>query len=212
LNVVYLVRHGENPANITREFSHRRVDYPLTERGVAQARQTAAYFRDQAIDAIYSSPLRRAQQTADIIATALHLPVTILEDFRETNVGTLEDQPPTAAAWEQHDSVLASWSSGQREVAFPGGEDYHSLLARMRAGMATVLAGRDGARVVIVGHGGIFSATILDLCANAAEFVWFGQNWPNCGISVLELHPGDELASTPRARLRGWLDATHLSA
>ncbi|MFI5274252.1 MAG: histidine phosphatase family protein [Ktedonobacterales bacterium] len=210
MNTVYLVRHGENPANITREFSHRRVDYPLTTRGVAQARQTAAYLREQPITAVYSSPLRRAQQTADIIAAALHLPVTVLEAFRETNVGVLEDQPPTPAAWEFHDGILAGWSAGRRDLAFPGGEDYHTLLARMRAGLAAVLRGRDGAHALIVGHGGIFSATISDLCANARNFAWFGQNWPNCGISVLELAPGDELAPTPRGHLRRWLDAAHL--
>jgi probable phosphoglycerate mutase len=188
------------------------VDYPLTARGVAQARQTAAYFREQPITAVYSSPLRRAQQTANIIAAELRLPVTVLEDFRETNVGLLEDQPPTDDAWRRHDQILADWYAGKHDVAFPGGEDYHTLLARMRAGLRAALRGRDGARVLIAGHGGIFSATIYDLCVNAADFAWFGQNWPNCGISEFELAPGDELSCTSRAHLRRWLDATHLRA
>lgn len=210
MNVVYLVRHGENPANITREFSHRRVDYPLTARGEAQARRTGEYFRDKAIDAIYSSPLRRARQTAEIIAAALCAPVTVLEEFRETNVGVLEDHPPTDESWRRHDAVLAGWNEGRYDLAFPGGEDYHTLLARMRAGMRTVLRGRDGARIVIVGHGGIFGATIRDLCADGVELADFGQPWPNCGISALELESGDELAAVPCGRLRCWLDAAHL--
>ncbi len=43
---IYLVRHGENVANLTKEFSHRKVDHSLTPKGRLQAKQTAAYFKD----------------------------------------------------------------------------------------------------------------------------------------------------------------------
>src|SRR5437588_12038201 len=94
-NKVYLVRHGENPANLTREFSHRRVDYSLTPRGIEQARQTAEFFRKGRVDELYSSPLKRALETAQIIAGAVDRPITVVEEFRELNVGRLEDEPPT---------------------------------------------------------------------------------------------------------------------
>src|SRR6478672_925857 len=96
---VYIVRHGENPANINREFSYRLVDYSLTPKGVRQAEDTARFFRDKQIDAIYSSPLKRAVETAEIIAAPLGLPVALIEEFREINVGTLEEQPPTDENW-----------------------------------------------------------------------------------------------------------------
>ena len=67
LNRLYLVRHGENMANLTKEFSYRHVDYSLTPKGVLQAQQTAAYFTDKHIHEIYTSPLKRAVETADII-------------------------------------------------------------------------------------------------------------------------------------------------
>ena len=83
VNTLYLVRHGENLANLTREFSYRKVDYPLTERGVRQAEQTAAHFASlgarpggRPIDAIFSSPLKRALQTAEIIGAATGHAVT----------------------------------------------------------------------------------------------------------------------------------------
>ena len=72
MTVLFLVRHGENVANITKEFSHRLVDYDLTDKGRLQASQTADYFRslskNVSIDAMYSSPLKRAMQTADIVS------------------------------------------------------------------------------------------------------------------------------------------------
>lgn len=40
MNIIYLVRHGENKANLTKEFSYKKVDYPLTPKGVIQAQQT----------------------------------------------------------------------------------------------------------------------------------------------------------------------------
>ncbi len=94
-NTIYLVRHAENTANLTKEFSHRLVDYSLTPKGILQAQQTAEYFTDKNIDEIYSSPLKRARETADIIAQKLHLPVGVVEQFREVNVGSLEGRPPT---------------------------------------------------------------------------------------------------------------------
>src|SRR5512145_1505714 len=108
-NHVYWVRHGENLANITKEFSSRHVDYSLTPKGVLQAQQTGAYFKDKSIDALYSSPLKRAAETAAIIGAAIGLPVTVIEGFREIDVGELEREPPTAENWAFHDRVFRAW-------------------------------------------------------------------------------------------------------
>src|SRR5438105_194796 len=150
-NTLYLVRHGENPANLKREFSYRKVDYPLTERGVQQAEQTAAYFAalpdGRPIDVIFSSPLKRALQTAEIIGAATGHTVSVIEEFREINCGDYDGAPPTQAMWDHHDQILARWRDGDHDVRFPGGEDYHTLLARVRVGLAQVVAGRAGQRI-----------------------------------------------------------------
>lgn len=65
-NTVYLIRHGENPANLTHDFSYKQVDFSLTAKGILQAEQTADYFKSQAPDEIYASPLKRARETAEI--------------------------------------------------------------------------------------------------------------------------------------------------
>src|SRR4051812_45611032 len=96
---LYLVRHGENLANLTKEFSYKLVVHSLTDKGVLQAGQTALYFMGKQIDAIYSSPLKRAAETAQIIAAELGLPITTMENFREVNVGDLERYPPTEENW-----------------------------------------------------------------------------------------------------------------
>ncbi|MGE3908829.1 MAG: histidine phosphatase family protein, partial [Chloroflexota bacterium] len=125
MNTLFLVRHGENPANINREFSYKIVDYSLTERGVRQAHQTAAYFSNGtvSVDAIFSSPLKRALETAEIIGAATGHSVTVIEEFREIDCGEFDGAPPTDALWREHDEILAAWRAGNHDVRFPGGED-----------------------------------------------------------------------------------------
>lgn len=192
MNHLYLVRHGENLANLTLEFSHRKVDYSLTPKGRLQARQTAEYFHDKGIQAIYTSPLKRASETAQIIGEAVGLPVEVVEHFREVNVGELEGQKPTRALWAQHDTVVNAWNNGHPEACFPGGEDYPTLLNRIRAGLDEVLTGKDNQNLIIVGHGGMFTFTLRDLCQGMDDISRLDIGMPNCSITELlaSLHEG----------------------
>jgi probable phosphoglycerate mutase len=219
-NTLFLVRHGENPANLTREFSYKKVDYPLTDLGVRQAEQTAAYFAGlangaggQGIDAIFSSPLKRALQTAEIIGASTGHPVTVVEEFREINCGDLDGTPPTDALWEQHDQILRAWRDGDLDARFPGGENYHMLLARVRAGLAQAVAGRDGQNIVIVAHGGIVGASLRDVCQDVdQQIIWTVPN-RNCAVTEVELHAPSPDADIAAARgvLKRWADCGHLS-
>ncbi len=182
-NTIYLVRHGENPANITYEFTYKKVDYSLTLKGILQAQQTSEYFIGRDIHEIYASPLKRAKETAEIIAQPLHLPVTIMEQFREINVGDLEEMPPTKENWKIHDRIVEAWFEGKHNVPFPGGEDYNSLLSRLRNGLLMVTANKTGKHIVIVGHAGIFTRTIQDICPDVdIQKVLRNPNY-NCSIT-----------------------------
>jgi broad specificity phosphatase PhoE len=209
VNTIFLVRHGENPANLTREFSHRRVDYPLTDKGVLQARQTAAYLRDVGLDALYCSPLKRAAQTAAVLGEALGLPATVLEGLRELNVGRLEDKPPTDENWSLHDRVLEQWRAGLHAVAFPGGEDYATARARMRAALRAALAGREGQRIVLVGHGGIFAVTLTDICPGVAPDDPAYRHSHNCSITEIRMERSE--TGEPIGELVRFADCSHLS-
>lgn len=205
---IYLVRHGENPANLTREFSHRNVDYSLTPKGIRQAQQAAAYFRTLLIDQIFSSPLKRARETAAIISVALELPVTIIESFREINVGTLEGQEPTDELWAFHDDIFRNWFTGRRETAFPEGEDHYTLTKRMHEGLLEVIGDNPHSRSIVVAHGGIFIATIKELCPDCDLAAIARQRIRNCAIAELDAEVRD---GTIYATLIRWGDATHLS-
>lgn len=214
VTTLFLVRHGENLANLTNEFSHRMVDYPLTDKGVLQAQQTADHLVSQGITHVFCSPLKRALQSAQIIGERAGLAVTCIEAFREVNVGILEGQPPTVELWQQHDAVVHAWREGRPGERFPGGENYHELLARARCGVRTVLrtsAGPPGAaapRIVIVAHGGILSFTLFDLFPGIDPHAVAGKPIPNCSITELEVEPHND---GWRTRLVTFGDHAHLS-
>jgi len=205
---LYLVRHGQSVANVTWEFSYKRVDPPLTDLGVQQARITAEHLRSLPVDALYASPMLRAVQTAEIFGAALGLAYEIVEELREVNVGELEDRAPTREAWAIHTQIHHDWASGKLDAAFPGGEDYHGLSGRALRAFAQIVAARPGRSSVVVAHGAIFTAAVDALCPNVsmAEIVRLPNG--NCGITTVDvLTDGVTLTGTMPD---GWSRRTHL--
>lgn len=209
MNTFFFIRHGENWANITQEFSYQRVDYSLTTRGRHQAQRTADYLLDKGIDEIYCSPLKRAAETASIIASALQLPVTPLEQFREINVGILEDQPPSIENWNLHDDIVTAWHRGKTSIAFPGGENYIQLLQRMQTGLCTISQGKNEKKIVIVAHAGILSTTIQDLCSHIINDQMVNTPVENCSITQVEI---EIYQNIPKGKLIMWANTTHLAS
>ncbi len=187
MNRLYFVRHGENRANLTKEFSSRRVDYSLTSKGVLQARQTAEWFRHKQIDAIYASPLKRARETAEILAAPFNLPVVVLDGLREVDVGDLELEPPTLENWSRHNQIFVGWLKGQPELSFPGGEDYFALWNRMRGAVEEMMSLGEGKNIIAVSHGGILAATLQNLCPGIDRRRLFDQENHNCAITEIIL-------------------------
>jgi broad specificity phosphatase PhoE len=204
---VWYIRHGENPANLTGELSCRAVDYPLTERGVAQARELAerlsraptarlpAPWPPPATCAppdyaspIYASPLRRAAQTAQIVADRLGLPVSTLEGLRELEVGDLEGRRDEQA-WTTFLDVAYGWQAGDHDRAFPGGEDFHQVIARLRAALKAALDDHPpGSQVLMIAHDGLIRAAIPALCPGTPPPA---TGLPKCGMAQLAIRPAE---------------------
>lgn len=208
MNTVYLVRHGEAESNLTHEFSYRKVDLPLTSKGRQQALQTAKAFTPQSIDEIYCSPLNRTRQTAEAIAKACGLPVTVVENFREVNVGDLEGMPDLDEAWHINFNIWNRWSQGDYSARYPGGEDWHTLFSRTVEGLCRVLDGKQDHRIVVVAHGGIITATLARLVNNLDEFALFRLPNHNCSITEARLGLSD---GQIYGEMICWSDIRHLS-
>ncbi len=207
LNRLYLVRHGENWANIDDVFSCRKIDRSLTPKGILQAQQTAAFFQDKQIRQIYTSPLKRAVETAEIIAAETKAPVQVIDQFREVDVGALEGKPINPTNLAIFESILVAWQDGQPDIAFPQGENYLAVWARMQLALERILAGKSGCNIVVVGHLALFKATARDLCSNLTVDLIRDQTYHNCAVSeiLVKLQNGQ-----PAGELISWGTDAHL--
>ncbi len=141
----WFLRHGETDWN-RENRTQGSTDVPLNDAGIAQARQAATLVRGHGIAAIVCSPLGRARQTADIVGTALGLPVEVHADLREASFGVHEGE--TMGAW------FAAWVEGR--VAPEGGESFSTVRTRVVAALNAVLAAPN--LTLVVAHGGMFRA------------------------------------------------------
>ncbi|MEB2314307.1 MAG: histidine phosphatase family protein [Sorangiineae bacterium] len=153
-----LVRHGESEGNRQGRMQGH-LDFPLSPRGEEQARHLAAWLEVQNVEwsAAYSSPLRRASETAAIIAAVTgRAPATPLEELREIGAGSLEGMSREDMT-AKNPAFLDRGLAGLGDFAEFGGESYDDVQARV-ARLRTRLEGAHraaGDTVLLVGHGGI---------------------------------------------------------
>lgn len=149
-----LVRHGETLAN--REFRYIGTrDDLLSDRGEEQAQLLAQALAVLPVQAVYSSPLKRAAKTAEPIAALHNLPVTILSDLRECSFGTWEGMSRA--------EVLASGSAAVKQLrawerspaaAPPNGESFEAVQARVISAVAHLVEQHPDQTIVLVSHVG----------------------------------------------------------
>jgi broad specificity phosphatase PhoE/ribonuclease HI len=147
--VAWLLRHGETPLSVERRFSGHD-DAALTDRGRAQATAAARRLAELSVDAVISSPVRRARQTADAVAVALGLEVVIEPGFAESDFGDWQGFT-FAEVQKQWPGQLQHWLDDP-EAAPPGGESQAATDCRVLQAREQVLSSYAGATVVVVSH------------------------------------------------------------
>lgn len=146
-----LVRHGETDWNLTRRYQGW-ADIPLNDTGLAQAGRVAEVIAGEEWDAIVSSPLSRAMQTAQAIAAAAGLDAIVEEaDLRERGYGHAEG---LTLAERQ-----AKWAGEE----WPGLEVYAVMAQRAMAALDRVVERFPGQRVLAVCHGGLINAVLAHI-------------------------------------------------
>ncbi len=145
---MYFLRHAESEAN-ARDVLAGRLDYPLSPRGRADAEAVALAFSPaHPVDAIISSPLRRARQTAEPFARIFRLPLEVNEALIEQDMGVFAGKTYAEAeadpAYERDKSRRWGWVP-------PGGESYSAIANRLRPFFARLDERRES-RIVVVTH------------------------------------------------------------
>ena len=150
LTTILLARHGESDWNRDKRWQGL-ADRPLTEHGREQGRALAERLADTELDAVYASDLRRARETAEIVAATKGLGVTTVPGLREVDVGSWSGLTRVEAE-ERFPDGYARWLAGGE--GWTDGETYEELGARVVGAIRQIAEENDGGRALVVAHGG----------------------------------------------------------
>src|SRR5919204_3508719 len=151
---ILLARHGESDWNVENRWQGH-ADRPLTETGRLQAELLAERLAGTMIDAVYASDLRRAADTARIVAARLGLRVHTDADLREVDVGSWQGltREHVAARFPED---YARWVEGG--TGWTDGETYEAMAARVMAAIRRIASSYGNSQVLLVSHGGAIRA------------------------------------------------------
>jgi len=176
-----LVRHGETEWNVAEVF-RGQADIDLSETGRKQAGLLATYLSTAAIEAIYSSPLKRARQTAEAIAKPHKLEVSVESDLIDLNFGKWQGLSHEEVK-EKYGDLYATWLIHPEQVRMPGGETLDDVRKRVTRFRDKVIEKHRGT-IVIVGHRVVNKVMLCALLGLDNLHFWKIRQ-DTCGISVL---------------------------
>ena len=158
---LFLVRHGQSAGNAEGRFGGHGPT-PLSELGERQAKITAESLAKEGINAIFSSDLLRAVQTAEPLGKLLDVPVLTSKAFRERHVGVLEGLTFDESKANHPKDYLALVNRNIHHVITEG-ESYRHLLRRATTEMWEILRNHQGQRIAIFSHTGAICFLTLHL-------------------------------------------------
>ena len=183
---LYLVRHGQSAGNAEGRFGGHGPT-PLSDLGREQAEKTARVLAREGINAIYSSDLLRAVQTAEPLAKRLNLEIRTSEAFRERNVGVLQGLTFDESKERYPRDYYALINRNIHHVISEG-ESYRNLLRRITLELRNILRQHNRERIAVFSHTGAICFLTLHLLG-AIHRATKNPPWiitSNCGINRFE--------------------------
>lgn len=193
-----LIRHGQIEANTRHQLETRIPGPGLTELGTEQAQALPTLLADVPIAAIHASVMQRTQDTAQPLAAARGLGITVLDGLEEIDAGALTMRSDDASI-DTYLSTALGWADGDRDRAMPGAPDGaadgHAFFVRYDAAVARALeAGAasdvEGGVVVAFSHGAAIRTWVAGRAGNLGSATAHQQALGNTGVVELELVDG----------------------
>ncbi|RDU94805.1 histidine phosphatase family protein [Trinickia dinghuensis] len=205
---VLFIRHGETSWNRVKRIQGH-IDIPLAETGALQAQRLAERLAREArdglrLDAIYSSDLQRAQQTAQPTASALGIVPNLVEGLRERSYGIFQGHDSEEIA-QRYPDEYAHWQTRDPGFAPAGGESVRGFYHRVVHAVAAIVAKHPGGRIACVTHGGVLDCVYRHANGLALDAP---RDYPllNTSINTVEFDGGGA------AKVLDWADVTHLGS
>lgn len=185
---IYLVRHGATPANLDEppRLQGQTLDESLAPLGVEQARRTAEALANLPLKGVYASPLKRAHETARIIAERHGLGPVLVPELTEVDVGTWQ-----GLTWEEvrrdFPELYERVHADPMMVPYLGGESFGDVARRALPALSRVAADHPGESIAVVGHNAVNRAVLGAVLATQPRLL----RQANGGINLLEFRPPD---------------------
>ncbi|MBM3118905.1 MAG: histidine phosphatase family protein [Chloroflexi bacterium] len=182
-----VVRHGRTEWNRVERF-RGRADLELDVVGMKQAEAAANRISEWQVSVIYSSPLRRALTTAEILAQRSGLEVKPLDGLIDINYGAWQGLSPAEAA-AQNGDLYSKWLESPHLVNFPGGEGLADVRERAALAVDSLIAQHPKETIVLVSHKVVCQVLILILLGLDNSHFW-EITQDVCAINLFEVRGG----------------------
>lgn len=175
-----LIRHGDTAWNVE-EIFRGRADVELNETGIKQAELLAKYLTDERIVAIYSSPLKRALKTAEIIAASHHIDVKPAQELIDFDYGEWQGLSHNTVK-EKYQALYAEWLTNPHLVKVPKGESLDDARERVLGLISRVIIKHEG-NVALLSHRVVGKVLICALLGLDSSHFW-NIRLDTCGITT----------------------------
>ncbi len=181
-----LVRHGETELN-TKEVYRGRIDVALNETGMKQAALLGEALKDMELEAVYSSPMKRALSTAEAVARPHGLAVQTTFGLMDLDFGYWQGVP-RAVVREKYPEEFIAWRDRPSTARIPGGEGLSDVRERVM-GLVEELGQKHKGNVALVSHRVVHNVLICSLLGLDNTHFW-NINFDNCATSTFVYRRG----------------------
>lgn len=184
---IYLIRHGETEWNKEGRLQGNS-DVKLSAEGIHQAQLLTKYLFFHKFDAIYSSDLSRAVDTAEILGAKFNLPVTTTPQLREINFGDWEGESISNLA-KEHPKSFGRFFTAPERCHPPNGETFLEAQARVMNVIRNIISEHDNQNVLIVAHGAV-NRLILGAALDMPIHKMWAISQFNTALNILRVEDG----------------------
>jgi probable phosphoglycerate mutase len=165
---IIFLRHGQATNNTQRVLAGRTPGIPLTEKGIDQAEKAAKFLEEMNISTIYSSPIERAKDTAEIVGKHNSIDVRIDDRLIELDMGKFTGMPYDEI-FSSHGNVFMKFYNGELEIAHNGVETFADVKKRVLGMVDHVIENHPDENVVLVTHMDPIKAMLSTIVSFSAE-------------------------------------------
>lgn len=188
---IYLIRHGETKWN-KRHLLQGKADLPLNENGVYVAKLTAKGLREVPFDAVYTSPLKRAYETAQLV-TEGRCPIYADKRLEEIGFGIYEGYCCNREGYNIPDPDFVYFFQDPTRYAPPeGGESVEALCARTGDFLKELTENPENKdkTFLVSTHGAALQSILVGIRKTPLSRFWQGGVHRNCGVTILDVKDG----------------------